>query len=219
MQQSWRQDHNKLTFIICEPASMEGVPPAGRSSISLGEFDGSEQMVGDINLFLSEDDENESQNDTKRPLELIGEVEIMIARKDLQGKGMGKAALEVFLDYISTHERAICAEYSKVLGSERGRLAAEKLIDMASVDAGSPTSCKLKYLRVKVNANNTRSVRLFETFKFVKSSEKPNYFGELELRKLPEQGANWASKAGGASRNGQVSVFLNYEKQGEQTSL
>lgn len=53
MQQSWRNDHDKLTFIACLPITDNVKEVVG------GGHDGPERMVGDVNLFLSRADEDE----------------------------------------------------------------------------------------------------------------------------------------------------------------
>lgn len=136
----------------------------------VGKQDGPDAMIGDINLFLYVDEEEEGdeqavqrsniQNDTQS---LIGEIEIMIAKKTLHGKGFGKTILLTFLWYIITYLDKITNEYHASHGGD---------------NAGS----QLKYLRVKIDAGNTRSIKLFESVGFRKVGEEPNYFGELELR-------------------------------------
>ena len=69
MQQSWRNDPDKLTFIVCLPLSKYEVERAPEilyisehSTLKMllpGEHDGPERMVGDVNLFLSRDEEDE----------------------------------------------------------------------------------------------------------------------------------------------------------------
>jgi hypothetical protein len=53
MQQSWRRDHDKLTFIACLPL------PGDEKEVVGEEHDRPEKMVGDVNLFLSGADEDE----------------------------------------------------------------------------------------------------------------------------------------------------------------
>jgi hypothetical protein len=59
MQQSWRNDHDKLTFIACVPVPDSEKEAATDGVLRGGEYDGSERMVGDVNLFLSQADEDE----------------------------------------------------------------------------------------------------------------------------------------------------------------
>ena len=71
MQKSWRNDHDKLTFIVCLPLSNEDLERAHETSMRLrrcdmmsilqgGEHDSPEKMVGDVNLFLSRDEDDEA---------------------------------------------------------------------------------------------------------------------------------------------------------------
>lgn len=64
MQQSWRNDHDKLTFIACLPA-IEDIQVDG--SVLAGTCDAPDRMIGDVNLFLSPADED--------PEGCIGELE------------------------------------------------------------------------------------------------------------------------------------------------
>jgi RimJ/RimL family protein N-acetyltransferase len=95
MQQSWRDDPMKCTFIV---HSTEHCPGS-----QMKEFTISENlcgMVGDVNLFLSnveesEDDEtnNETKNDDlNRPALVQAEIDIMIAENNFKRQGLGKSA-------------------------------------------------------------------------------------------------------------------------------
>ena len=152
MQESWRRDPDKLTFIACLP------PAVRRDRIVPRRYDAPNQMVGDVNLFLEASDRDHH--------EIVGEVELMIAQKEQQGKGLGKATLLAFLIYVAYREYEILAEF----------LCRGSVIDKAK------DKRRMRHLRVKIGQKNTRSIGLFEAFGFQKVDERPNYFGEYELR-------------------------------------
>lgn len=174
MQKSWRTDADKLTFIACTTDARSD-DNSSVEYICAGKDDAERAMIGDVNLFLTPD-KDEEENDLnltesanpkptqeKRLQHVIGEVEIMIAAKTQQGKGLGREILLTFMWYILTSLNSIMDEYHRSHGQ------------------GMEAS-KLKYLRVKIGKGNARSIRLFESVGFRKVAEEPNYFGELELR-------------------------------------
>lgn len=169
MQKSWREDVDKLTFIVCSPPLNTG---GANSSIAPGDCDHPSAMIGDVNLFLTPADDDEDSSKTGASSHLLGEIEIMIALKNSQGKGLGKAILLTFMWYIFSNIVPILEEYDT---------AHEKK---------SMVKSELRYLRVKIGASNTRSIRLFEGVGFKKISETPNYFGEVELRRSVEDKLN-----------------------------
>jgi RimJ/RimL family protein N-acetyltransferase len=125
-------------------------------------------MLGDVNLFLVPENDG-GVSETTAPA-VVGEIEIMIARREARNRGLGLETLCLFLWYIWTHRRDILDEYS--------------------------SGANLVYLRVKIDATNSPSIRLFERVGFIKVSEEPNYFDEIEMRWdgehiAPDLEANW----------------------------
>ncbi|RCN43839.1 acetyltransferase, GNAT family [Ancylostoma caninum] len=74
MQQTWRADEDKLTFIILSRAMVDN----GSTEI--------ESMIGDVNLFL------QSEDDT-------GELEVMVAEETARGSGVGTEAVSLMISY------------------------------------------------------------------------------------------------------------------------
>ncbi|OOF97889.1 hypothetical protein ASPCADRAFT_2958 [Aspergillus carbonarius ITEM 5010] len=174
MQQSWRQDPDKLTFIVCLPV------PESRAEFSIQDTDDTpDRMVGDINLFLRVDDGDEGDAEPQ----IIGEIELMIAEKGNQRKGFGKAALTTFLRYIVEHEGEILGEF---VGRDEGAAKAMKKGGVV----------RLECLSVKIGKDNERSLGLFEGAAFRKVSDEPNYFGEFELRRGRDELGREAVDAG-----------------------
>ncbi|KAL6237422.1 hypothetical protein BDW75DRAFT_82571 [Aspergillus navahoensis] len=168
MQQSWRNDADKLTFIICLPVAFE----RDNGSLSLLDQDDSPaRMIGDINLFLRVEDEEEDEEGKSSTPQIIGEIELMIAEKKDQGRGFGKAALLAFLTYVLKRESKILGEFAA--GDEEAK----------RVMGGKVKEPKFGALSVKIGQVNERSLKLFEGLGFTKVGDSPNYFGEWELRR------------------------------------
>jgi ribosomal protein S18 acetylase RimI-like enzyme len=197
MQRSWRTDADKLTFIVCLPVRPSGTGhDSGRSnndtnddnsSMTITEQDDTpDRMLGDVNLFLSFDDDddddddnndhNDNENNNNATPKIIGEIELMIAEKQNQRRGYGRAALLSFLQYILDHEAGIVEEFL---------LSQHRHPDQHQHQHQTALSRerRLSYLRVKINQSNIRSLKLFESLGFRKVSSEPNYFGEFELRR------------------------------------
>ncbi|KZF24750.1 hypothetical protein L228DRAFT_245754 [Xylona heveae TC161] len=178
MQRSWRNDADKLTFITCLPKNDSSLSSRSKDdeksqSISAKKDDSPDRMVGDVNLFISEHEEELDEEadagvstQTDQHFRAIGELELMIASKAHQGTGLGRASLLAFLRYVVDNQEGILAEFS------------------ASVDSSRKVKVpkQFEYLRVKIHQSNDRSIGLFESIGLEKISEEPNYFGELELR-------------------------------------
>lgn len=145
MQRTWRLDSDKLTFITCFPHA---------NHISADEI---RAMLGDVNLFILTNEEDNGD------LLLVGEIELMIASKENQRHGLGRAALLIFLYYVLRHQSSILEGY------------------FSSPRAQAEVS-RLAYLRVKIKETNVRSITLFESLGFKKTESTPNFFDEFELR-------------------------------------
>ncbi|RKF63318.1 N-acetyltransferase 9-like protein [Erysiphe neolycopersici] len=91
------------------------------------------------------------------PSSCIGELELMIAPLEYRRQGYGRAIILVFLYYLQTHLHEILTEYD------------------------SKNNVSLLNLRVKINSENLKSIKLFESIGFLKADQAPNYFGELEF--------------------------------------
>jgi RimJ/RimL family protein N-acetyltransferase len=157
MQRSWRTDADKLTFII-------GVPDGSTSPETPSLIQGSEGYtpVGDVNLFLQQDFDSTAPSDSEGKEVLAAELELMIAEPSMRGKGLGRAALLLFLQYVLTNKKGITEEYraEHAFGFEDG----------------------FDFFRVKIGEHNKASRRLFEGLGFEQVGEGPNFFGEVELR-------------------------------------
>ena len=170
MQRSWRLDHDKLTFIVCLPFANNDAPEKS-TSLEPGRYDADERLIGDVNLFLFEeavDADAGTANEKLQETRLVGEIELMIARKDLQRRGYGRATLLTFMHYVLSGWPQIAQEYGP--GST------------PDGHASAVAPVKLAYLRARIHQSNERSIRLFESIGFKQLGAGPNYFGEVELR-------------------------------------
>ena len=156
MQESWRKDSDKLTFVICHPAAGVG---NDRKLIEAGVHDSDELMIGDVNMFITTHDGGEDEGDMK----IVGELELMVAKSRDQGKGYGRTSLLAFMRYILEHEKDIVNEFLSSNDHTYGKSS-------------------LSYFCAKIGEQNLRSVALFESIGFRKTSTMPSYFGEFELR-------------------------------------
>lgn len=88
MQCSWRQDEDKLTFIVLCAETYAKTN------------DEIEAMVGDTNLFLRTDENDQTEGISQQ---IVAEAEIMIASPEARGKGYGREAMLLMLKYAQEH--------------------------------------------------------------------------------------------------------------------
>ncbi|KIO24786.1 hypothetical protein M407DRAFT_15364 [Tulasnella calospora MUT 4182] len=91
MQQKWKEDEDKLTFIVLGRASTNGGEDLSICTEDVRRL----PMIGDVNLFFNRTADEEG-NDA-----LEVECEVMIAEPEYRGKGLGHAALSMLLSYAS----------------------------------------------------------------------------------------------------------------------
>lgn len=154
----WRTAPDKLTFIVCQPPSTPK-----EDGIVAGVDDAPGRMVGDINFFLypwdDEDDDSGSGTSggtggtsSSEGRQTYGEIDVMIARPENRGRGLGRAAVSAFLHYILRRQQ------TAIVGDAR----------------------HLRHLVVKIQATNAASIGLFTSLGF-RQRGGVNYFGEVEL--------------------------------------
>ncbi len=154
MQRSWRTDKDKLTFISCQSnSSSSGIDNPSQQS----QAEETKSMIGDVNLFILTNEEDSGD------VSLVGEVELMIGDKSNTRRGLGRAALLVFIAFVLKHEEEILDEYFS---------APREVTALHRFD----------YYRVKIGETNAKSIGLFESLGFKKTEGFPDFFGEFELR-------------------------------------
>lgn len=130
MQVSWRDDDTKCTFIVLERALLDEVDEKRLSDAAMSNLDDGfierslGAMVGDVNLFLSEEDDGDEHSEcnelehgatteeqldhnmvapettsTVRRVHVQAELDIMVAEKSARGKGLGREACCLMMLY------------------------------------------------------------------------------------------------------------------------
>ena len=142
MQESWRTDDMKCTFILLAREDCVQVMEDGASRVFLHDEENDfvtsniDAMVGDVNLFLSEeDDEEESDHDSldgeisrpKKPLE--AEIDVMVAVEKYRRKGIGKEAVSLMMMYAATVLGIRCIKAKIKDTNDASRKLFEKSLD------------------------------------------------------------------------------------------
>lgn len=121
MQKSWRDDNDKCTFIVLAKERCTFLPDGHQEDPAFVDRNLS-AMVGDVNLFFSDEDEDEDEEDgiessnQGQETKLGGshkqaEIDIMIAESDHRGQGLGREATCLMLLYGASNvgfRRAFC---------------------------------------------------------------------------------------------------------------
>lgn len=196
MQQGWHLDENKCTFIVhareecgyVRNGEFESTgtqtEKSNATNTSFRVENNLDAMIGDVNLFLSEINDDDDEIDANEKLKITelntdipteegesstkpliqAEIDIMIARKDYQGKGLGRAATCTMLKYGATK-----------LGIHR--------------------------FFCRINEDNLNSIRLFKSIGFQQCGYAACFKQvELELRKpLPEMAKIFKNHGGSHS--------------------
>ena len=88
MQGSWRDDSRKCTFIVLASTALYRYV-RGYDAVDGDEDDEVVRMIGDVNLFLNDRDDDMS----------VAEIEVMIAEHDFRRKGCATKALQLLMHY------------------------------------------------------------------------------------------------------------------------
>ncbi|KAL4400095.1 N-acetyltransferase [Malassezia pachydermatis] len=141
MQQSWRDDADKLTFIVLAKER------AMSEETSVTELLRACSMAGDVNVFLSE--RYEDEDDMDAPSTTWGELEVMIAEPHWRRQGLAREALRMLLHYITTEPPMASDETTHPFPLPMNRLFARISMDN---DPSLALFCTLGFSRVKENA-------------------------------------------------------------------
>lgn len=108
MQESWRTDDKKCTFIVLQRSNLSREPPENGQVDDAFIADNVDAMVGDVNLFLSEEeeDEEEQEDSDEQPVKsqkenrpMQAELDIMVAEQSARGQGIGLEASCLMMVY------------------------------------------------------------------------------------------------------------------------
>ncbi|KAL0069310.1 hypothetical protein AAF712_003675 [Marasmius tenuissimus] len=191
MQRKWREDEDKLTFIIL--AKTSDVQSASGQVSHQDPQIVNLPMVGDVNLFLSGDLSTmttEPRNDIDEADEFTAEAEIMIAggnsgtssssllnassvESAYRRKGMAHEALLLMFRYATARG---LEHFSDSPPTEQPSLP-----DVDDDFPSLPTPIPPRYLLTRITESNEASIQLFQKLGF-KVTKRVEVFGEVEMR-------------------------------------
>jgi GNAT superfamily N-acetyltransferase len=191
MRCSWREDEDKLTFIILArdfgdtDSDISACPSLETGTSMLSPEDpclSGLRMIGDINLFLkgssslgrvtnvgsstpgAELDEEE---------ELEAEIEIMIAEHTYRKKGLAREALQAFLEYVTG--------FADIFAGKTTNAQTQKVLNTNNGSPKPPLPVPASALVVRISQYNLPSIRLFESLGF-RVVKVVRVFEEVEMR-------------------------------------
>ncbi|KAJ7073871.1 GNAT domain-containing protein [Mycena amicta] len=165
MQRKWRDDPDKLTFIIL--ARQKNIPEDTLDALN-GVLDPQDarvkalRMIGDVNIFLHGSPAAEEEED------FHAEAEVMIAEQEYRRRGCAREALQLMLGYATASSIGDFI-YKRPAATEEDS------------DDPSPLPIPPSALLVRISESNTPSIRLFESLGF-QVTKRVEVFGEVEMR-------------------------------------
>ncbi|TFY60381.1 hypothetical protein EVJ58_g5179 [Rhodofomes roseus] len=161
MQRKWREDEDKLTFIILarEPSTSQSSSTSEPNSATDASWLTDLPMIGDVNLFLKGDPTDE---------DFEAEVEIMIAEPAYRRRGLAHTVLQLFLSYATS--------------------ACHHALPVPPYHPHTLPSIPRTALVARIGMHNAPSIALFAKLGFVET-KRVEVFEEVEMRwRDPEAG-------------------------------
>ncbi|KAK7049938.1 hypothetical protein VNI00_005368 [Paramarasmius palmivorus] len=180
MQQKWRNDEDKLTFIVLARDCINDEETETDTALE-GQMVNLQDnrihnlpMVGDVNLFFSGVlgsgmGDSAHEEETEEEDEFTAEAEIMIAEPAFRRKGLAQEALQLMF------------QYATGLGAHHFTLSGDPVPERNISIPSLPNLIPPRSLLCRISEDNQASIRLFEKLGF-KITKHVQVFGEIEMR-------------------------------------